>query len=193
MIRGRYLPMPAVALIDILSRVADGAGDLAAQGYLYDPDDLPGWRSISVEVAAELATLVAECWECRRGPSGLARHWLNRQEVKYYRALPTWTCPCGKVYKPIGEPGSDQEFYEAADDGLPGGQVGVIRVNSKGKVTRSDKCPGCGQPFAATIALQLAVPMQYAAPSKARARPAARKTPAKTTAGAADDSQPTLF
>lgn len=122
MIRPAFVPWPAVALVDLLNRVVDGADDLAAQGYLYDPDDDPdGAWVIPVEAAAELATLIAGCWECRRGPSALAQHWLNEQLAKWERALPAWTCLCGAVFKVLRDGG--EEFYELGGYALVGPAV----------------------------------------------------------------------
>ena len=181
MIRLAPALMPTVALIDLLNRVADGADELAAQGWLYDPDDPGGWRMISVETAAELAVLAAECRECRRGPSALAQHWLNRAQVKYILSQPDLKCPCGAVYKANGEPGHSEEFYTVINDGTGYDWAGAIRVDSKGEVTHSDDCPGCGRSFAATVSLQNGLPMPRAQPRK------------KTAAEVTDASQEALF
>jgi hypothetical protein len=177
-----YLPVGAVALIDVLWRVVDAADDLAAQGYVYDPDDDPdGAWTIPAETAAELAALAVGCRECRRGPSALARHWLNRQQVKYILSVPDWACTCGAVYKAHGEPGRGQEFYTVIEDGTGYHWAGSFRVNSKGKVTNSDPCPACGRPFAAAVSLQNRLPMPSARPR------------AKTPPGVTGDAQGALF
>ena len=77
----------------------------------------------------------------------------GQQQAAYVRRLPAWTCTCGTAYRLLGEPGRDQEFYAVTGDGLVE-QAGVIRVTGKGKVRRSDACPGCGRKFAATAARQ---------------------------------------
>ena len=171
MIPAAYLPMGAVALIDLLNRIVDAADDLAARGYVYDPDDDPdGAWMIPVETAAELATLAAGCRECRRGPSALAQHWLNQQQVKYILSQPDWTCTCGAVYKAHGGPRHGQEFYTVIEDGKGFDWAGSFGVNSKGKVTGSDPCPACGRPFAETVSVQYRLPMLSSQPR--------RKTPA---------------
>jgi hypothetical protein len=145
--------LPAAVLTDLLIRIVDAADDLAARGYLDGPDDDPdGAWMIPAETAAELAALAAGCWECRRGPSALAQHWLNREQVRYILSQPDWKCPCGAVYKAHGEPASGQEFYTVIDDGTGYDWAGSYRVNSKRKVTHSDKCPACGRPFAGPAA-----------------------------------------
>jgi hypothetical protein len=165
--------LPGVALVDLLNRVIDGADDLAMRGYLYDPDPPHEWAQDPGEAFTELAGLAASCRLCRTGPSSLGDHWLDLQQAKWWAKQPTMTCPCGTVYKMLGDPGGEQEFYP--DDG--GARTGFIRVNAKGKVTSSGKCP-CGRAFAETIALQNARMMQYAAPVK----PGKRDEPAHATA-----------
>ncbi len=182
MIRAALVPWPAVALIDLLNRVIDGADDLACRGY-FDPD--PD-EEIPPDLAAELAVLIAGCKRCRIGPSALGEHWLNRKQQEHERSLPVWTCDCGAVYKPLAEWGGRQDFYHALDDCqhgplcagasrppgtedcphsscadilfgggyLLGDHAGFIQVTSKGKVRHSDPCPGCGASFAVTIARQ---------------------------------------
>jgi hypothetical protein len=167
MIPAAYLPPAAVAFVDLFQRIVDAADDLAAQGYVYDPDDDPdGAWMIPVETAAELATLAAECRECRRGPSALAQHWLNVQQVKYILSQPDWACTCGAVYKAHGEPAHGQEFYTVIDDGAGFDWAGSFGVNSKGKVTRSDPCPACGRSFAETVSVQYRLPILSSQPRR---------------------------
>jgi hypothetical protein len=160
--------LPIAVLIDLVTRIVDAADDLAAQGYLYDPgDDDPNstWK-IPAETVIELATLATECRECRIGPSGLARHWLNQQEVKYILSQPDWTCCCGASYKVQGEPGRGQDFYTVIDDGKGYAPAGSFSVNSKGKVTHSDPCPACRRPFAEAVSIQNRLPMRNDRPSR---------------------------
>jgi hypothetical protein len=151
MIRPALVPWPAVALVDLLNRVIDGADDLAARGYLFDPDPPHEWAQDPGEAFTELAGLVAGCRLCRVGPSALGDHWLNVQGGKWERALPVWECSCGAAYKLLGELEHSPEFHLVAADGLLGDRVGWIRHDSKGKVRHSDECPGCGVQFSVTI------------------------------------------
>ncbi len=173
MIHPAFVPLPAVAWIDLLNRVIDGVDDLACRGYLPHPDE-PGdeWPLPPEGVIAELAGLIASCRECRRGPSALGEHWLSLQLAKWQRARPIWKCACGAAYKTVGESSRDQQFYTVTKDGLLGGQAGVVKIDGKGKVTHSGTCRRCGRPFAATVSVRSRRPMQYAAPAKARSKPA---------------------
>jgi len=172
MIPAAFLPPAAVAFVDLFQRIVDAVDDLAAQGYVYDPDDDPdGAWMIPVETAAELATLAAECRECRRGPAALAQHWLNQQQVKHILSQPDWTCTCGAVYKAHGEPSHGQEFYTVIEDGTGFDWAGSFGVNSKGKVTRSDPCPACGRPFAETVSVQYRLPMLSGQPRRKASAP----------------------
>ncbi len=120
MIRPAFVPLGAVALIDLLNRVVDGADALACRGYLFDPDPPHEWTMPPEEAFTELAGLVGGCRLCRIGPSALGDHWLNLQREKYERSLPAWRCTCGAVYKVLSEGPDHREFYEALDDGLRG-------------------------------------------------------------------------
>jgi len=196
MIRPAFVPLPAVALADLLSRAADGCADLVTRGCLFDPDDPAGWTHPPADVLAEMAGLAAGCEMCRIGPSALGDHWLELQRQKYLRALPAWTCPCGAVYEVLRDAG--QEFCELGDDAvrgpacagaarpgsdedcwhdfcagivsgrdcLLGARVGVIRTNARGKVTHSGACRACGRPFAGAAAPRVARP----APAPERVR-----------------------
>jgi hypothetical protein len=106
LVRPAFIPWAAVAWIDLLCRVMDGVDDLACRGYLVDLDPPRKWTHPPEEAITELATLVARCRDCPRGPSALGQHWLNRQLAKWERARPALTCACGAVYKWYGAPGA---------------------------------------------------------------------------------------
>lgn len=153
MIRPALVPWPAVAWVDLLNRVIDAAADLACRGYGPDPDE----DGLPLELAAELASLTADCKLCRIGPSALAEHWMSWKQAQYQdnyeRGLPAWTCGCGHVYKLQASEREDQ-FHQVRDGGLLGSLAGRVRRDSKGKVKQSDSCPACGVPFAETAARQ---------------------------------------
>jgi hypothetical protein len=134
--------------------VADALHFLAMRGSI---DPWPGeWPDGLVE---ELTALAAggRCGAFDRPPalggSALADHWEARRQREYERSVPTWECDCGRVYKVLAAWREDQ-LWEAADDGLIGKLAGRVRRDGKGKVTRSGACPGCGHPFAGTMARQ---------------------------------------
>lgn len=123
-----------------------------------DPD-LAEWPD---ELLGQLATLAVagRCDPvlCPRRVTGsvLADHWMTRRQEEWERSLPVWTCDCGRGFKVVHADhlaGGDL-YHDALPDGLLGEQVGSVRSNSKGKVTHSDACPGCGVSFAVTIARQ---------------------------------------
>jgi hypothetical protein len=123
MSRPQFIPLPVVALIDVLHRAWDGVDDLACRGYL-DPD-WENWQDIPLGAVIELASLAASCAQCRIGPSALAEHWINLKQWQYQeeheRSLPTWTCDCGHLYKvELTRAGAPREFYEPCGDGLLG-------------------------------------------------------------------------
>ena len=123
MIRPQFIPLPVVALIDVLHRAWDGVDDLSCRGYL-DPD-WENWQDIPLDVVIELAPLAARCELCRIGPSALAEHWISCKQWQYQeeheRSLPTWTCDCGHLYKvELAQSGTPCEFYEPCGDGLLG-------------------------------------------------------------------------
>lgn len=146
--------LPGVALADLLNRVIDGADALTARGYGPDFDD---YQDIPLELAAELASLAAECKLCRIGPSSLSDHWVQwktcQLQERYERGLPTWTCRCGHVYKREASEREDR-FCQPRDDGLLGALAGTVRRDAKGKVKHSDACPACGVKFAVAVELQ---------------------------------------
>jgi hypothetical protein len=106
--------MPVGELIESAARV------LCCRGYL-DPHDVGEWPD---ELADELNALaeLGCCPSCPvpLTPDALADHWLARKEDEYYRALPTWTCDCGAVYKLLADWGGHSEFYKLGDDAALG-------------------------------------------------------------------------
>lgn len=155
MIRPAYVPWPAVALAATTALIEDAATYLAMRGSI-DPD-LDEWPD---ELLGQLAALAAaghcDSPTCQRRltSSALADHWQWDRQAEWERSLPVWTCDCERGYKVIHADhlaGGDQ-YWDALPDGLLGDQAGAVRANSKGKVTHSDACPGCGVQFAVTIA-----------------------------------------
>ncbi len=136
------LPEPLADLIE------DTAFVLTMRGWL-DPDD----NEIPDEVIHQLAARIAPCGGpgCvdPPGPHEIADHWIRDRQEAWERSLPVWHCDCGAGYKIVPEFGAHQ-FYDAADDGLLGDMVGKVRRNQHGRVTHSDSCRACGEPFAAT-------------------------------------------
>jgi hypothetical protein len=134
----------------LINFIEDAANVLCWRGY-FDPDEdeeIPG------ELVAELTALYQECEICRVRPDGLADHWVARQQAKYERSLPTWTCECGTVFKPVLVWNREQHFYRATDDGLLGDLTGTVRTDARGRIKHSDACAECGRRFAETMGRQ---------------------------------------
>ncbi len=136
-----------VGLADLIEAAAHV---LCMRGYLDPeaeewPDDLVAEL---VEVWHKGPCEVCPAWG---GPHALADHFLSRKQREYEQSLPVWTCDCGAVYKELSEFFDQPGFWELCDDGLLGERIGGVRVNAKGHVKHSDKCPACGRSFADTI------------------------------------------
>jgi hypothetical protein len=146
--RTRVVAWPGPPPLDLIESAADV---LCWRDYL-DPDE----DEIPVEVIEELTRLWHEgpCDACPGWGSAdaLADHFLGRKQQEYERSLPSWQCDCGAVYKTLTGWMNAEGFYATTDDGMFGDLVGIVKRDSKGRVKHSDTCPGCGQPFAETIA-----------------------------------------
>ncbi|MGH3281925.1 MAG: hypothetical protein ACRDNW_22705, partial [Trebonia sp.] len=138
--------------------VEDAARYLAMRGYL-DPDadgGVPAW------VLAELAEIAHEkpcggpgCSVTADGflsPSPAADHFLQRRQQEWERWLPRWACTCGRTFKVCPEP-PGTAFYAITPDGMLGDLAGHVTPDARRRtVKHSGACPGCGRPFADTIA-----------------------------------------
>ena len=185
--------------------VEEAADFLAMRGYL-DPDgeDYPAW------VLAELAEIAQETPADGHGhrttpegflnPSAAADHFMDRREQEWEHWLPEWACNCGRQFKLSAEaPGI--AFYDARPDGQLGDLAGDVRPDTRkgkeGKVRHSDPCPGCGIPFADTIAGHPVTPQAgKPGPSAARQDRVREATPddGNALAGPPDSEEPdTLF
>jgi hypothetical protein len=82
---------------------------LRGYGDPHDAGERPGG------LAGELAELAGAgcCTSCpvTLTPDAVADHWLARKEDEHDRALPTWACDCGAVYKVVSEWGGNSDFY----------------------------------------------------------------------------------
>lgn len=164
---GDRCPAPVTALPAGLLTIGSGLTPLgevvayAAEHLAYrhaflpapDEDEWPYW------VFAELAAMWPQgpCDKCVSRQlwnwKELAHHFMGSKEEEMYRALPTWTCECGAAYKlDRAWDGAGWEFCHPAEDGLPGDQAGIIRLDGKRRVKRSDACPACRRSFADVIA-----------------------------------------
>jgi hypothetical protein len=149
--REAWLPAVVPSLAEWLE---DAAHVLTIRYDYLDPDA----EEYPPSVLAKLAELAeaGPCEDCPGWPNPdvLAQHFVTRKLQEWERSLPTWTCDCGAVYKPVTEWGATR-YWHARPDGLLGDVVGDVRTNSKGKVKHSGACP-CGRSFAETVARQTA-------------------------------------
>lgn len=141
--------------------VEDAVNYLVMRGWLEpEGDELPNW------VLAELASLAmaGPCGSpaCRVTSDGLvypsdaADHLRDRWTEEWERAVPTWTCACGREYKAMAAP-PGLAFWEPGEGGQLGKEAGHVELDAAGqRVKSSSACPRpCGRKFAVTIADQL--------------------------------------
>lgn len=137
-----------------LGEVVEAAADHLAVRHSYlDPesDEWPDW------VLAQLVALWRQgpCEDCPTWNwKELAHHFMGWWQREYERAIPTWACACGAVFKVLAAWAKVWEFYRPTDDELLGDQAGHIRLDGKGRAKHSDVCPDCQRSFAAVIAQQ---------------------------------------
>ncbi|GIF74166.1 MULTISPECIES: hypothetical protein [Asanoa] len=137
-----------------LGEVVDAAAEHLAVRHSYlDPeaDEWPDW------VLAELIVLwrAGPCEDCPVWNwKELAHHFMGWWQCEYERALPVWACRCGAVFKVCAAWDRAWDLYRPTADGLLGDAAGAVRLDSKGRVKRSDACPDCNRSFGGTVAEQ---------------------------------------
>ena len=117
------MPLPVVALIDVLHRAWDGVDDLACRGYL-DPD-WENWQDIPLDVVIELASLAARCANVPDRPVRSRRALDQPQAVAIPGGTRAVAADLDVRLRPPLQGGARPsrypcEFYEPCGDGLPG-------------------------------------------------------------------------
>jgi hypothetical protein len=91
----------------------------------------------------------------------LALLWADERRAEYERALPTWSCDCGAVYKRDMWAAQHEVIYTVTPDGLfddlvasTRGKRGIAAIPRDAYAMNNGGCPSCRRAFKSTIARQ---------------------------------------